>query len=139
MTETEWTRERQSFSCTDDVWTAAKHAWTHDMYRYPAWTDWVETAIAEATDRTERDAGPLRTAPARIPPGRRDGSTPGPHRRRRSFTCQPHIWAAARNAWWTEVARYPQLSDWIEVALATKAGMNTPQQTGSRKETPHET
>lgn len=131
----EWSRERQSFSCTDEVWAAAKQAWAEQLEEHPAWTDWVETALAEASARTAEEFGSLRTAPARIPPGRRDGSAPGPQRRRRSFTCQPHIWSAARNAWWTEVSHYPQLSDWIEAALAAKAGLASPPQ----KETHHET
>lgn len=132
----EWTRERQSFSCTDDIWNAAKHAWADQLDEHPAWTDWLETAIAEAVDTTHAlHGGQLASAPARIPPGRRDGTTAGPPRRRRSFTCQPHIWAGARDAWWTERRTYPQLSDWMQAAIATKAGLVKPITEGPRHET----
>lgn len=116
----EWSRVRQSFSCTDSTWTAAKSAWAADRTRYPAWTEWLEAALAAAADATERRMGTLRTPPERIPPGRSAGTAPA-GRRRRSFTCRPIIWSRARAAWWTEVDTCPQLSDWIESAIAAKA------------------
>ncbi|WP_288336660.1 hypothetical protein [uncultured Gordonia sp.] len=126
MSDSEWTRERQSFSCTDTTWTAAKAAWAADRATHPAWTDWLEHALAEAADATEHRTGALRTPPERIPPGRSVGTAPA-GRRRRSFTCRPTIWARTRAAWWTDIDTYPQLSDWIEAAIATKAHLPAPQ------------
>lgn len=129
MPDAEWTRERQSFSCTDEVWDAAKRAWSANLDSHPAWTDWLEHALDAAAQRVYDDIGELKTAPARIPPGRRSAATPG-GRRRRSFTCRPDVWTNVRNAWWTQVAHYPQLSDWIETAIATQTDLDTHAQKG---------
>lgn len=117
----EWTRERQSFSCTDDIWDAAKQAWSDQIDKHPAWTDWLESALAEGAARTKQSLHELKPAPARIPPGRRQHDGTRTHRRRRSFTCQPEIWQMVRDAWWTESGGRSQLSDWIEAAIAAKA------------------
>lgn len=127
MPDAEWTRERQSFSCTDDVWDAGKRAWSEDLDAHPAWTDWLEQALDTAAQQVRKRHGELKTAPARIPPGRRSATGVG-GRRRRSFTCRPDVWTAVRDAWWTQVAQYPQLSDWIEAAIAAHA--NTHAQKG---------
>lgn len=127
----EWTRERQSFSCTDEVWDAAKEAWMADVHQHPAWTDWLEDVLDRAAEAVRADVGELASAPARIPPGRRSGTQTAPSRRRRSFTCRPDVWSRARDAWWTQVADYPQLSDWIETAIAAHAGIETPARKGT--------
>lgn len=124
---TQWSRTRQSFSCPQDLWDTCKLAWANALDDYPAWTDWLEAAIADGTAATRaRAGGALRTAPARIPPGRREPAPAGaPTRARRSFTCRPDIWTDARDAWWTEREQHPQLSDWICAALAAKAAAHT--------------
>lgn len=133
---TSWTRERHSFSCAEEVWTAAKQAWSTDLDTYPAWTDWLEAALQEAIATTKKANGTLATAPARIPPGRRDGAdTDADSRPRRGFTCQPHIWTDTRNAWWTERDHYAHLSDWITAALTTKA-QATPDRDPTTQRTP---
>ncbi len=124
--DTTWTRKRESFSCTDEVWSAAKTAWLADLDTHPAWTHWLEAALAEATDGTRTAHGELRPAPAKIPTGRREpapaGSAP---KARRSFTCRPDIWAAARDAWWTDRDTHPQFSDWICDAITAKTSTTT--------------
>lgn len=118
---TAWTRERRSFSCDDSVWDAAKAAWANDIETYPAWTYWLEAALVEAIDATRDRHKKLATAPAKIPPGRRDGPPASPlGRTRRSFTCQPHIWTQARDAWWTDRDTHLNLSDWISAAITAK-------------------
>ena len=91
---TQWSRTRQSFSCPQDLWDTCKLAWANTLDDHPAWTDWLEAAIADGTAATRaRARGTLRTAPARIPPGRREPAPAGaPTRARRSFTCRPDIW-----------------------------------------------
>ncbi|ORM35492.1 hypothetical protein [Williamsia sp. 1135] len=133
---TPWTRERHSFSCTQETWDAAKKAWMSDLNTYPAWTEWLEAALAEAIATTRQQYGELATAPARIPPGRRESApTDAPSRTRRAFTCQPHIWADTRNAWWTERDSATHLSDWISTAMSTKAAA-TPDRDPTTQRTP---
>lgn len=127
-----WKRRRESFSCTEEVWAAAKVAWREERTQYPAWTDWLEAALDEKT-RSVRDAlgipadQELPPAPDRLPTGRRTlrpmadtGKRETVKRGRRSFTCSPEIWADARAAWWAEDEEYPSWTDWIEEAITEK-------------------
>ena len=129
MTDTTPARQRQSFSCPQDLWDTCKNAWAASTNRYPAWTEWLEDAIAAGVaDTRSRHGGQLENAPVRIPPGRRTAPDPdAPSRPRRSFTIRPDIWAAARDAWWTEREIHPQFSDWICAALADFAEIPAPE------------
>lgn len=122
---TNWNRQRQSFSCTQEIWDQAKQAWRQERRQYPAWTEWLEAALDEKAQAVRASLGvtaqnPLPPAPDRLPTGRR---TPPPtqiDRGRRSFTCDPAVWAAARAAWWAEDDQYPAWTDWVEEAISEK-------------------
>lgn len=115
-----WARTRQSFSCTDRVWTDAKAAWSSVRREYLAWTQWLEEALAikAETVRTELGRGVLDPAPDRLPTGRRIAADAPTGRTRRAFTCSPEVWAQARAAWWAQEEMYPAWSDWVEEAIA---------------------
>lgn len=118
-----WKRKRESFSCTEEIWEAAKSAWSAVRREYPAWTEWLEAALEEKTQAVHADLGvtELDPAPPRLPTGRRTPAATTVDRERRSFTCAPVIWANARAAWWAQEAAYPSWTDWVEEAIAEKA------------------
>ncbi|BAD60631.1 MULTISPECIES: hypothetical protein [Nocardia] len=116
-----WSRE--NFSCSDEVWGAAKKKWGQQLRQYPTWTGWLEAALAEKTARTRQKLGisTFEPAPDRLPPGRRTPPDQAGTRPRRSFSCSVEVWQDARNAWWAEAESYPAWSDWAEEAVAEKA------------------
>lgn len=116
-------RQRCSFSCSDDVWDAAKAAWARQRRNYWVWTEWLEEAIEEKIARTKEQLGidTFDPAPTRLPPGRRPDSDAPYGRKRRSFTCVPEVWNEAKDVWWAQVDDYPMWTDWLEDALAEKA------------------
>lgn len=120
---TNWKRKRESFSCSNEVWEKAKNAWSAVRRDYPAWTEWVEAALAEKTEAVLAELGvtELAAAPERLPTGRRTPAATAVTRERRSFTCTPVVWANARAAWWAKEEDYPSWTDWVEEAIAEKA------------------
>lgn len=130
-----WRRQRRSLSVSDPVWEAAKKKWVADYDRYPAWADWLESALAEMTLAARRrhrlrKGEQFPAAPDRLPAGRRQPPT-SPHGRiRRGFTCTPEVWDAARAAWWADRDDWPDWSDWAEDAVVKKADYTPPQEPG---------
>jgi hypothetical protein len=121
--ESSWKRRRESFSCTDEIWDRGKTAWASARRSYPAWTEWLESAIQDKTAAVRVALGvtDLPAAPERLPTGRRSPSPTNDTRSRRSFTVVPAIWAEARAAWWAQESDYPAWTDWVEEAIAEKA------------------
>ncbi|MDJ0363113.1 hypothetical protein [Rhodococcus sp. H29-C3] len=114
-----WSRERESFSCTDQAWDEAKAAWGSVRRDYLTWALWLETALANKTAavKAELNTEVLEPAPERLPTGRRTAAAAPIRRKRRAFTCAPDVWKQARAAWWVQLELYPALSDWIEEAI----------------------
>ncbi|WP_246003246.1 hypothetical protein [Nocardia tenerifensis] len=111
-----------NFSCSDEVWSAAKKTWQAQIRRYPTWTSWLEAAFVEKTARKRAELGMTEfdPAPDRLPPGRRFTPEQAGTRPRRAFSCDVRIWDDARGAWWAEAERYSAWSDWAEEAVQEK-------------------
>ena len=127
-----WSRE--NFSCSDQVWGAAKKKWGQQLRQYPTWTGWLESALAEKTERTREKLGlsVFESAPDRLPPGRRTPPDQAGTRPRRSFSCSVEVWRDARDAWWAEAESYPAWSDWAEEAVHEKTE-SSPQTESTQK------
>ena len=126
-----WRRQRRGLSISDPVWEAAKRKWIADRDLYPAWSDWLETALADKTAATRkrhrlRKGEDFPSAPDRLPTGRRLPPA-APHGRiKRGFTCTPSVWDKARAAWWADRDDWADWADWAEDAIAKKADYTPP-------------
>lgn len=119
-----WKRQRESFSCTDEIWERGKISWSAVRKTYLSWTQWLEAALEEKTQAVKAELGveELPSAPDRLPTGRRTPAATPVGRHRRSFTCIPSVWAQARAAWWAQEEVYhSSWTDWVEEAIAEKA------------------
>ncbi|MGY4101954.1 hypothetical protein ACW2Q0_20755 [Nocardia sp. R16R-3T] len=119
---------RVNFSCSDEVWSAAKKKWQKQIRQYPTWTRWLEAAFAEKTARKRAELGmtEFEPAPDRLPPGRRIPPEQAGTRPRRSFSCDVQVWDHARDTWWAEAELYPAWSDWAEEAVQEKVDSDEP-------------